>query len=90
MTRKSSTSVRVDPDVRCPRVYPVQGTAKSVTELKTVGLKMDRDQAVHLARVLLAVAQDWEEIEIAAYRGDKRKLDGTYHVTVTSDHPVDA
>ncbi len=45
---------------------------------------MTRDQAVLLARVLLAVSQEWDEIDVTAYRFERRKSDGTYHITVTS------
>ncbi len=84
MTRKSPKSITVNPNVRCLRVYPVENTKKNVQELKTVGLRLSKEQAVHLARVLLAVAQEWEEVDITAYRFDRRKSDGTYHITVTS------
>jgi hypothetical protein len=70
--------------VRCLRIYPVEDTTKDVKKLKTVGLKLSRDQAIHLARVLLAVSQEWDEVDITAYRLEKRKSDGTHQVTVTS------
>lgn len=50
---------------------------------QTVGLKLSRDQAVHLARVLLAAAHEWDEIDVTAYRLDRR-TDGTFTVTVTA------
>ncbi|HEV3276834.1 MAG TPA: hypothetical protein VG860_08450 [Terriglobia bacterium] len=59
-------------------------TQKSVADLKTIGIKLTKDQAIHLARVLLAVSQDWDEMEITGWRFDRRQSDGTYHVTVTS------
>ncbi len=89
MARKSSSSIRVDPNVRCQRIYPIEGTNKNVTDLKTIGIKLSRDQAVHLARVLLAVSQDWHEIDITGYRLEQRKTDGTYHLTITSFRPLD-
>jgi hypothetical protein len=73
--------------VRCQRIYPVEDTNKNVAELKTVGIKLNREQAIHLARVLLAVTQDWAEIDITAYRFEKRKADDTYYITVTSFVP---
>ena len=82
--RVSVASIGLDPNVRCQRVYPVEGTRKTVAALKTVGLHLNRDQAVHLARVLLAAAQEWNCIDVTAYRGHKRRLDGTYQVTVTT------
>jgi len=83
MTRKSATSVTVSPKLRCQRVYPVQGTKKTATELKTVGFKLSRDQAINLARVLLAVTQDWDGIEVTAFRS-KRFSDRTFPITVTT------
>jgi hypothetical protein len=46
--RNSPTSISIDPNVRCLRVYPVEDSHKSVPELKTIGIKMTREQAVHL------------------------------------------
>ncbi len=87
MPRKSPASITIDPNVRCQRIYPVEDTDKNVKDLKTVGIKLTKEQAVHLARVLLAAAQDWDEIDITAYRFGKRQSDGTYHITVTSFVP---
>lgn len=84
MSRKSTISITVDPNVRCQRIYPVEDTNRNVSELQTVGIKLNREQAIHLARVLLAVSQEWDEIDITAYRFEKRKADNTYHITVTS------
>jgi hypothetical protein len=84
MARKSSATIRIDPNIRCQRVYPTATTRKSVADLKTIGLVLTANQATHLARVLLAAAQDWSEIDITAYRGVARQSDGTYKVTVTS------
>lgn len=83
MTRKSATSVTISPKLRCQRVYPIQGTKKVVTQLKTVGFKLNRDQAVSLARVLLAVSQNWSDIDVTAFRS-KRFSDGTFPITVTT------
>jgi hypothetical protein len=48
-----------------------------VRKFKTVGRKLSKDQAIHLARILLAVSQEWDEIDITAYRL-KRRADGIY------------
>ena len=87
MARRSPRSISIDPNVRCQRIYPTEDTQKGVADLKTVGMKLSRDQAIHLARVLLAASQEWEEVDITAYRFEKRKGDGTYHITVTSFEP---
>ena len=87
MARKSPRSISINPNVRCLRIYPTEDTDKSIRNLKTVGIKLSKEQAVHLARALLAVAQDWDEVDITAYRLERRKSDGTYHITVASFHP---
>jgi hypothetical protein len=82
--RRSSATIKVDSNVRCQRIYPVEETAKKVADLKTVGLKLTPDQAIHLARVLLAVARGWKEIDITPYRFERRKSEESYQITVTS------
>jgi hypothetical protein len=86
MARRSAKSVKIDTNVRCNRVYPIEETNKNVKGLKTEGLKLSRNQAIHLPRVLLAVSQEWDEIDLTAYRL-KRRADGTYQITVTSYQP---
>src|SRR5688500_380743 len=58
--RKSASSVTVDTNVRCLRVYPTEDTKRTVAELQSVGIKLSKDQAIHLARVLLVVSQEWD------------------------------
>jgi hypothetical protein len=89
MARRSAKSVKIGTNVRYNRVYPVEETNKNVRELKTVGVKLSKAQAIHLARILLAVSQEWEEIDIAAYRL-KRRADVTYQITVTSYQPQES
>lgn len=84
MSRKSAKSITIDSNVRCLRIYPTESTSKTVRDLKTVGARLSRDQAIHLARVLLAAAQDWEEIDITGYRHERRASDGSYRLTITS------
>ncbi len=83
MSRKSPMSIKVDGNVRCLRLYPTEDTKRTVANLETIAIKLNRDQAIQLARVLLAVSQDWNEIDITGYRLRPRKTDGTYGVTVT-------
>ena len=84
MARQSARSISIASYVRCVRIYPTEETKRDVTDLKTVGLKLNREQAINLARVLLAVTQEWDDIDITAYRFEKNRKDGTYLVTVTS------
>jgi hypothetical protein len=90
--RKAASSIQIDTNVRCLRIYPVEdnpASTKTIADLKTVGIKLSRDQAIHLARVLLAAAQEWDDIDITAWRVSKRKSDGTYGVTVTTSAATD-
>ena len=68
MARKSATSIKINPNARCLRIYPIENTQKSIKDLKTVGIKLSKEQAIHLSKVLLAVSQDWGEIDLTAYR----------------------
>jgi hypothetical protein len=88
--RQSATAIKIDPNVRCQRIYPTEDTTRTVADLKTVGIKLTKEQAIHLARVLLAVAQEWDEVDITGYRFERRKRDETYHLTITSQRPSDA
>lgn len=83
MPRKSASSIRVSPKLRCQRIYPIKGTKRNVEELKTVGFKLTRQQAIEFARVLLAVSQDWDDIDVTGFRC-KRFSDSTFPITVTS------
>jgi hypothetical protein len=85
MPRETATSISIDPNVRCLRVYPVETSNKTLSDLKTVGVRLSREQAIHLARVLLVVTQEWDHLEITAYRTSPRQSDGTYQITVTSN-----
>lgn len=85
--RVSASSIKIDTNVRCQRIYPVEDSkqsTKKISDLKTVGIKLSREQATHLARVLLAASQEWDEIDITAWRIYKRQSDNSYNVTVTS------
>ncbi len=85
MARKSARSITLDANCRAMRVYPVEGTTKDVASLTTIGLRLTKEQAAHLACVLLAASREWDEMELTAYRKERRKADGTYHITVTTN-----
>lgn len=82
--RKTVKSLTVDQNVRCTHVIPMKGSAKTIENLKTIGFTLNRDQALHLARVLLAATQEWETMNVTVYRLRRRKSDGTFNLTVTS------
>ena len=84
LNRQSAGAVNVDTNVRCLRVYPTEGTKRTVSDLQTVGIRLTKEQAIQLARVLLIVTQEWDEVDITAFRFEKRQEDGTYRLTITS------
>jgi hypothetical protein len=83
MPRKSVKSLTIDQNVRCQRIYPVEGTLKATEDLKTVGFALTKEDAIHLARVLLAATQEWDDILVTGFRMQER-ADGTFPITVTS------
>jgi hypothetical protein len=62
----------------------VEGTRRPIDELQTIGIKLSKQEAIHLARVLRVAAQDWDVVEITAKRFERRQNDETFPVTVTS------
>jgi hypothetical protein len=86
MTKGPITSLTLDTHVRCLQVYPPEGADPTLASLKTVGIKLSKNQAIDLARVLLAAAHEWNELELVAYRGEKRKSDATYRLSVVAQH----
>jgi hypothetical protein len=89
LKRQSASAVSVDTNVRCLRVYPSEDTKRTASDLQTVGIRLSKEQAIHLARVLLVVTQDWDDVDITAYRFEKRQEDGTYRLTITSQVDVE-
>jgi hypothetical protein len=89
LKRQSASAVSVDTNIRCLRVYPTQDTKRAVSDLQTIGIRLTKEQAIHLARVLLVVTQEWDEVDITAYRFERRQEDGTYRLTITSQVEVD-
>ena len=85
MAREYPKSItQIDPKVRCLRIYPTENSDRNIKDLKTIGIRLSKEQAIHLAKLLSAVSQVWTKIDITAWRFKKRKSDGTYHITVTS------
>jgi hypothetical protein len=85
MPKKPLTSLIIDTHVRCLQVFPKENEA-GFKDLKTMGLRLSRDEALHLARALLAATQEWEEVELVVHRFDKRKSDNTYLLSVVPEH----
>ena len=83
MKRQSTRLIELDPNCRAIRLYPTEDSTKDIKTLKTIGISLSKDQAIHLARLLLAATQDWDEVDITGWRFKKRE-DNTYQVTVTS------
>jgi len=85
--RISSKNIAVDPNMRAKAIYPIAQTNTPISGLKTVGLKLSRNEAIHLARALMVVTQECEEVDITGFRLKKRQSDGTHQVTVTGIMP---
>jgi len=69
-------------NVRCEKIYPVLGTSKQVSDLKTVAFQLTKEQAIDLAKKLLGAAQTANRIDITGFR--LRNL-----ITVTTPPPRD-
>ena len=96
MAKKKTVTLKkfvIDHNVRCERIIPVADSINTpcpakhskLWEGKTVAFQLTREQALQLARVLLAATQEWDKISITAWRYQKRKKDGTYPLTITSE-----
>lgn len=85
------TNIEVKGNVRAERVIPVEDSVNTPCPADhskrwkgtTVSFRLSKEQGIQLARVLLAVTQEWDELWVIAWRKQKR-ADGTYPVTVTS------
>ena len=47
---------------------PVQGSAKTLEELKTFSLELSKKQSTDLGIVLLAAAQEWDTVTVTVFR----------------------
>jgi hypothetical protein len=83
--KKPFTSLTIDTHVRCLQVFPKEKEA-AYQELETMGVRLTREEALHLARAILAATQEWEEVELVVHRFDKRKSDNTYLLSVVPEH----
>jgi len=87
MTKGPITHLSIDTHVRCQAVYPDAQVPQVPSDLKTVGIKLTREQALNLARVLLVATQEWDTVELVAHRLEPRRSDGTYLLTVLPRQP---
>ncbi len=85
MPKKPTTTLSIDTHIRCRQIYP-QETEAAFRDLKTMGVRLSREEAQHLAAALLAAAQEWQEVELVVHRFDRRKSDNTYLLSVVPEH----
>ncbi len=85
MPKKPLTTLSVDTHIRCQQIYPKESEA-AYADLKTVGVRLSREEALHLAAALLAAAQEWQEVELVVHRFDRRQSDKTYLLSVVPEH----
>ncbi len=78
--RKATSSIKIDPNVRCLRIYPVEDNRNST---KTIAHRRPWASNCRASRrfILLACSwplrQEWDEMDITAWRVYKRQSDGT-------------
>ena len=85
MPKKPLTTLTIDTHIRCQQIYPKEQEA-AFRDLKTVGVRLSREEARRLAAALLAAAQEWQEVELVVHRFDRRKSDNTYLLSVVPQH----
>ena len=79
-------AIGINTNLRCQRIYPVEDErshGKTLAQLKTVGITLTRDQALHMARLLIVATQEWERVTVTAFRRKSRRT-GTYPLTITT------
>ena len=85
MPKKPFTSLTIDTHVRCRQIFPQEKDA-AYKGLETMGVRLSREEALHLARAILAATQEWKEVELVVHRFNKRKSDNTYLLSVVPEH----
>lgn len=85
MPKKSLTSLSIDMHIRCRQIFPPENEA-AYKNMETMGVKLSREEALRLARAVLAATQDWQEVELVVHRFDKRPSDRSYLLTVVPAH----
>jgi len=85
MPKKPLTSITIDTHIRCRQVFPPENQA-AYKDLTIMGVRLSREEALHLARAILAATQEWQEVELVVHRFDKRTSDNTYLLTVVPEH----
>ena len=82
MKRISPKNISVKSNLKVNKVYPLLDTKKDIKDLKTVGIQLSKNQAIELSRILLAVSQDWEVVDLTFYRNPSS--DGKFRGTITT------
>lgn len=55
-------------NVNCMKIYPVQDSAKQLSNLKTVAFVLSANQAIELATNLLSAARNSNQIDVTGFR----------------------
>ena len=50
--------LKLKSNLRCQKIYPTESSTRTMQELKTVAIRLSRPQAIELATILLAAAQN--------------------------------
>lgn len=85
MPKKSVINLNIDLRGRCLQVFPPP-EAEAYRDLTTMRFRLNREQALHLARAILAATEEWEEVEIVVHRFERRRSDGAFLITVLPEY----
>lgn len=55
-------------NVKCAKMYPVLGTERQISDLKTLAFQLTNEQAIDLAKKLLGAAQNSKIIDVTGFR----------------------
>jgi hypothetical protein len=95
MPRLSTHRIVVDSSVQCQFIYPAFGGVEHTDcparhsarwHGDTIGFSLSKEQATTLAKLLLIASteQQWDIIDVTAFRTKRSRVDGSYQVTVTA------
>ena len=90
-TQTTERIIEANQIANCLRIYPTEEINccdHCNPEIDRVSFRFTREEAVALARAILVVTFDFEEVAITGYYYERDDSDGTYPVTVKGIVPI--
>jgi hypothetical protein len=84
VTTATVKKLKLKTPLHCYKIYPTETSKRTLEDLKTVAVRLTKQQAIDLATTLLLAAQSWDIIDVTAFRKTKSRSTGEYQLTVTS------